>query len=358
MKKGLLLTILLAMITVLGFSQTDNYWTVNNENLVSISADKAVSRLSYPKAFKLFNLNIEPLRQELFSVVDNKSLKHSTIISLPNAAGNIEQFEVFEASYFEADLQAQFPDIRAYSGKGITDKYATLKLSISPQGIQTMVFRTEKDNEFIEPYSKDHTVYAVYSSHRDKGKLPWTCTTDEKQMHSDLKQKFENTSSATGSSTGQLKTMRLAQSCNGEYANYFGATSSAQVSLVLAAYNATLTRCNGCYEKDLALHLNLIANTTAVIYYDPATDPYSTTLSQWNAQLQSTLTSVIGEANYDIGHMFGASGGGGNAGCIGCVCVNGSKGSGITSPADAIPQGDNFDIDYVVHEVGHQLGQS
>ena len=49
-------------------------------------------------------------------------------------------------------------------------------------------------------------------------------------------------------------------------------------------------------------------------------------------------------------------GGGGNAGCIGCVCVNGSKGSGITSPADGIPQGDNFDIDYVVHEVGHQLG--
>ena len=51
-----------------------------------------------------------------------------------------------------------------------------------------------------------------------------------------------------------------------------------------------------------------------------------------------------------------------NAGCIGCVCVNPAnkrslaKGSGITSPADGIPQGDNFDIDYVVHEVGHQLG--
>ena len=54
--------------------------------------------------------------------------------------------------------------------------------------------------------------------------------------------------------------------------------------------------------------------------------------------------------------MFGASGGGGNAGCIGCVCVDGQKGSGITSPADAIPMGDNFDIDYVAHEVGHQMG--
>ena len=129
----------------------------------------------------------------------------------------------------------------------------------------------------------------------------------------------------------------------------------------MAAFNATLTRCNGVYEKDLAVHLNLIANTTAVIYYNPSTDPY-TNLSSWNLQLQKTLTSVIGNANYDIGHMFGATGGGGNAGCIGCVCVDPpnsnslGKGSGITSPADGIPMGDNFDIDYVVHEVGHQLG--
>jgi hypothetical protein len=133
-----------------------------------------------------------------------------------------------------------------------------------------------------------------------------------------------------------------------------------QVGLVLAAINATLTRCNGVYEKDLAIHLNLIAATTNVIYYNPSTDPYDPASTgaggTWNGQLQSTLTSVIGEANYDIGHLFGASGGGGNAGCIGCVCTNGSKGSGFTSPADGIPQGDNFDIDYVVHEVGHQLG--
>jgi hypothetical protein len=356
MKKGLLLSFLLVMITSIGFSQSDKFWSASKENKANIVTDKAVARLTYPKEFKLFNLNAASLRTVLFSITGNNAARQSTVISLPNAAGGFEQFEVFEASNFESDLQARFPEIRAYSGKGITDKYATLKLSIAPQGIQTMIFRTDKENEFIEPYSADHTVYSVYKSHRSKGQLPWTCSTDEKNTFVDINSKIANTNGLTGGSTGQLKTMRLAQSCNGEYANYFGATSAAQVSLVLAAYNATLTRCNGVYEKDLALHLNLIANTTAVIYYTPSTDPYSTTLSQWNAQLQSTLTSVIGEANYDIGHMFGASGGGGNAGCIGCVCVNGSKGSGITSPNDGIPQGDNFDIDYVAHEVGHQLG--
>jgi hypothetical protein len=277
------------------------------------------------------------------------------VISLPNANGDLEQFEVYEASNFEPELQAKFPEIRAYSGKGISDQYATVKLSISPQGIQTMVFRSDKENEFIEPYSSDHRVYSVYRAHRDKGRLPWTCSTEDHQLSSSVNSSVQGRVEARGSSTGQLKTMRLAQSCNAEYSNWFGATSSSQVSLVLAAFNATLTRCNGVYERDLALHLNLIANTTEVIYYNPATDPYSNNMSNWNNQLQTTLTNIIGEANYDIGHMFGASGGGGNAGCIGCVCGSG-KGRGITSPADGIPQGDNFDIDYVAHEVGHQLG--
>ncbi len=359
MKKLLLLLPLLAMLTFSGFSQADKFWSVNNESRSNIIADKAVSRQSYPKAIKLFNINFESFRNQLHSIV-GKSSKTSTVISLPNAGGTIEQFEVFEASNFEPALQARFPEIRAYSGKGITDKYATLKLSISPQGVQSMVFRTEKDNEFMEPYSKDHAVYAVYSSHREKGMLPWSCSTEETKIVTGLNQQISN-SHITGRSTGDLKVMRLAQSVNAEYSNYFGATSAAQVGLVLAAINATLARCNGVYEKDLALHLNIVANDTAVIFYKASTDPYTTYnvgngISDWNAQLQTTLTAKIGESNYDIGHMFGSNGGGGNAGCIGCICVNGQKGSGITSPADGIPMGDNFDIDYVVHEVGHQMG--
>ncbi len=350
-------------------AQKNRFWESHNASSAKIVTDKGVARASFPKEFKLFDLNIDPLRQTLFSVMGNQASKKTTIISLPNVEGQIEEYEIYEASNFEPALQAKFPEIRAYSGKGITDKYATLKLSISPQGIQTMVFRTDKENEFIEAYSQDHTVYAVFKSNREKGKLPWICSTDDQKLVIDVKSQLPNQNK---SSTGQLKTIRLAQSCNGEYAAYFGASTAGNATdqaKVLAAYNATLTRCNGVYEKDLALHLNLIANTTSVIFYNAATDPYSTTLGQWNAQLMNTLHTVLGDDAFDIGHMFGASGGGGNAGCIGCVCSNtlatgvqtnsatsNYKGSGITAPNDNIPQGDNFDIDYVVHEVGHQLG--
>ncbi len=359
MKKLLLLTSLLVLLTISAISQTNNFWSANNAGRSTIIADKATTRQSFPTAVRLFNLNLAPFRQAVMNAVGNKTSRAAAIISLPNAEGNIEEFEIFEASNFDAVLQARFPDIRAFSGKGITDLSATLKLSISPQGIQTMVFRTDKDNEFIEPYSQDHTVYAVFQSQRAKGALPWNCSTVDTRLGTGLNTQVAN-ANITARSTGDLKVMRLAQSVTAEYSNYFGATSASQVSLVLAAINNTLARCNGVYEKDLAVHLNLVAASTNVIYYNASTDPYDNASTgaggTWNAQLQSTLTSVIGEANYDIGHLFGASGGGGNAGCIGCICVNGSKGSGFTSPADGVPQGDNFDIDYVVHEVGHQMG--
>ncbi|UPK67417.1 reprolysin-like metallopeptidase [Chitinophaga filiformis] len=350
MSKVLLLATAL-LFSTMSFAQ--NYWQPHAAG-ARIVTDKAIARLAFPAEFKLYDLNLAPLRNEVFKTVSNASA-HSTIISLPNADGQIEQFEITEASNFEPALQAKFPEIRAFSGRGITDKTATLKLSISPQGIQTMVFRTGKENEFIEPYSADHTVYTVFK--KQPKTLPWKCSTPEQKLAANIGNQLPN---PAGRSTGDAKTLRLAQSVTAEYSNYFGATSSSQVSLVLAAVNATLTRCNGVYEKDLAIHLNLIAATTNVFYYNPSTDPYSAASTgaggAWNSELQNTLNSVIGAANYDIGHLFGASGGGGNAGCIGCICTDNSKGSGFTSPADNIPQGDNFDIDYVVHEVGHQLG--
>jgi hypothetical protein len=347
---GILLTAFLLSISVTSLTQ-EKYWSSYSGSR-NIPTDKAVARQSFPKEFKLFTLDINSLRQELFAITGNQAARRTTVISLPDVDGNIEQFEVVEASNFEPALQARFPEIRAFSGKGITDKASTLKLSISPQGIQTMVFRTGKQNEFIEAYSADHTVYAVFNSFRQPGQLPWSCTTADQQLATELNSQVSTL--RLQASDGNLRVMRLAQSCNGEYSNFFGATSVAQEALVVAAFNATITRCNGVFEKDLAIHLNLIAGTTAVIFYDPASDPY-TSIGNWNSQLQTALTNLIGEANYDIGHMFGASGGGGNAGCIGCVCEPG-KGRGITSPGDGIPQGDNFDIDYVVHEMGHQMG--
>ena len=126
----------------------------------------------------------------------------------------------------------------------------------------------------------------------------------------------------------------------------------------MGGINTTMTRVNGVFEKDFAIQLILVDNNEDVVYLNASTDPYTSpgNISTTQTQLQNTLDSVIGADNYDIGHIFHRSGGGGNAGCIGCICNNGSKGRGYTSPGSGGPEGDWFDIDYVAHEMGHQLG--
>jgi hypothetical protein len=52
--------------------------------------------------------------------------------------------------------------------------------------------------------------------------------------------------------------------------NFFGGVPGA-----LTQINATLTRVNGVFEKEFALHLNML-NYPGLIYPDPTTDPYAT----------------------------------------------------------------------------------
>ena len=106
-----LLALVLASTLAVTASAQSNYWSENNSNRGAIATHKAVARATYPTEFRLFNLDIAPLRTQLFSIVDNTA--RSTVIVLPNADGGLEQFEVYEASNFEPELQAQFPLIRA-----------------------------------------------------------------------------------------------------------------------------------------------------------------------------------------------------------------------------------------------------
>lgn len=306
------------------------------------------------EAAGLYSFDGQVFKQQLANVPERFSGQPGNIISIPNVEGMMERFEVWEASNFQPELQAKFPDIRSYIGVGIDDPNAYLRFSLSPQGIQTMTLRAGQ-SEFIEPYTVDNSRYIVFNSkkHRELGAQAFECTTEETTaLSNELMDLVDNDTQK--SSAGVFKTFLLAQSCTGEYGVYFGGT----VAGAMAGINATLTRVNGVFEKDLAVNLILVANNELVVYTDPNTDPYSppSGMGSWPSQLKATLDSVIGVNNYDIGHLYGRSGGGGNAGCIGCICNNSNKGTGYTSPGTGGPEGDNFDIDYVAHEYGHQIG--
>jgi subtilisin-like proprotein convertase family protein len=356
----------------MGYSQEKPLWKAINK--VNYNTYQKLANNPRLKENSLYTLNEIDLKQTLHGF-QNEPNKNETIkISIPNNNGTLEEFSVKESSNFAPELQAQYPDIRAYSGTGITDPSASISFSVSPNGLQTMVLRGDSDSEYIEPLTEDKSIYVVSTSkNRNKDVLTLLCKTSDLALNKNLTKK----SGQLKSSNGIFKTIRLALSCTGEYANYFGGT----VAGALAGMNATLTRVNAIFNKDLALKLVLIPNNNLILFTNPITDPYSDQTiglktipgctgdcpGTWNKEVQSTISNVIGEGNYDIGHLFAASGGGGDAGCIGCVCSSitntnstpvytKGKGSAYTSPADSKPEGSTFDIDYVAHEMGHQLG--
>ncbi|MFY8181511.1 MAG: reprolysin-like metallopeptidase [Flavobacterium sp.] len=337
MKLKLLPVALLAMTSFAFAQQKGSFWkTSTNKNVPLLE-----SRMQLPEK-NLLDLDVDAMKATLSSSPKRDlSSKSAVIVSLPNADGEMEQFRIYENSNMDPALAARYPEIKSYIGIGINNPSLTAYFSMSPLGFKSMVLGADKQAVFIEPFSQDLKTYSIYrKADKQAAFTKFECSVVDNVTSSMDFNVARNANDAT------LRTFRLAVSTTGEYTAYFGGTKAQ----ALAAINATMTRVNGVFEKDFAVRMVLIANNDAVIYTDAATDPYTTS---YNSQLQTTLTNVIGSANYDVGHLFVRAGNNGNAGCIGCVC-DAAKGSAFTS--STIPTGDLFDIDYVAHELGHQFG--
>ncbi|AZA89335.1 Por secretion system C-terminal sorting domain [Chryseobacterium nakagawai] len=359
MKKQLLMMGMLALSGV-SFAQTDRLWSRKTQQNSSLVLENMKS-IDDPR---IFHLDINGLKSALTRTPKRATEKSSVIISLPNSSGKMERFIVKENSNLDPELAAQYPDIKSYIGQGVEGKTSTVYFSISPLGLSSMEIYGDKSAVFIEPYTKDLSTYAVYKRSDRKNDLnDFECKVLESAQKG-----TSHVNTAKNADDAVLRTYRLALSCTGEYATYFGGTKAQ----ALAAMNNTLTRVNGIFENDFAARMVLIPNNDSIIYTDANTDPFSPSnkMNKWNFELMNDLSSKIGNANFDIGHLFGATGGGGNAGCIGCICSDDMstynymgttypenyKGSGYTSPSNGIPSGDTFDIDFVAHEMGHQFG--
>ncbi|MBT8253189.1 MAG: fibronectin type III domain-containing protein, partial [Bacteroidia bacterium] len=325
------------------FSQDNSFWertTAASPSDIKSSKQSLPKNLTYSLDLQALNqqLNLAPVRGEFIGI-------SNIVLPFPDGEGSFEQFRIMKAPVLSPELAQKYPEIQSYVGQGVQNPSSVIRFSVSPLGLSGMTLSSTKMAVFIEPYTNDLQGYVVFKK-SDNIKIPeyFECEVTEA-----MNKGMVTVGAAKNADDGILRNYRLAVSATGEYTQYHGGTKA----LALAAINTTMTRVNGIFEIDFNITMTLIGNTDDVIYTNPGSDPYTTT-SNYSSQLQSTLTSVIGEASYDIGHLFASLQNNGNAGCIGCVCVNNQKGRGWTSAS--IPEGDFFDVDYVAHEMGHQFG--
>ena len=297
--------------------------------------------------FTTYRLNKERLEQSLKALNYPNSLDDPGIlISFPTLNNSFQNYSIQKSNTLHPSLAAQYPAIQTYQGVSIEEPSSSLRMEITPKGVFIM-FLTAEGTEIMTPLTEEATTFAHYrkASAKRLNATYFHCATDE------LSQKtidYRSTSQSS-SSDGQLRTYRLALACTGEYAQFHGGTTAD----ALAAMSTTINRVNGIFAKEVSLEVQIVANNDRIVFLNGDTDPFKNDEgSQMLTANQDVCDELIGVSNYDIGHVF--STGGGGVAYLNSACLDVTKAGGVTGRP--VPIGDPFDIDYVVHEMGHQFG--
>ena len=335
-------------LRLLSESRADSYSLFST---VPASRIHAVAALDLQN-FTPFRINFDTLRPHLADAPKEFETGKTKTLAIPRPDGTFGRFNVWEVSMMEPELAAQFPDIKTWRGQGIDDPTATLSADLTPLGFHAQVL-SPQGRWYVDPYYHlDSSVYASYfprdlSNRHGPGSLnDLVLPPSGKHKQSDSDEPPTVRRSSNGLT---LRTYRTAVAATGEYTAFFGGTKPLGQAAIVTAIN----RVSGIYETELAIRMVLVGNNMDLVYTDAVSDPYSN--DDGGAMLgqnQTNVDSVIGSANYDLGHVF--STGVGGVAFLGVVGENGFKAQGVTGSGS--PVNDAFYLDYVAHEVGHQYG--
>ncbi len=341
----------------LQFSHAGLWEKATNNNFI------AGERKIKPQKAALMKLNDAAFRT-IQTHIPKEESGSFVIMDLPTPDGSLKKYKVFERPMMEPELYAKYPMIKTYEAVSVEDPGVVGKLDYTLWGFHAMMF-THEGVYFVDPYSNQNTGYynCYYKKDytRENGNYSVCETKDKTTSLLNNTAPSSGVSSFTGTPNnngavvdivpdGKTRTFRLALACTIEYSAAVGGATPTKAS-VLSAMVTSMNRVNGVYEKELAIHMNLVNKEDTIIFItsDSYTNNNGGTMLGQN---QTICDNRIGSANYDIGHVF--STGGGGVAQLGVICVAGQKAQGVTGSDQ--PTGDGFDIDYVAHEMGHQFG--
>ncbi|MEP6795649.1 MAG: reprolysin-like metallopeptidase, partial [Saprospiraceae bacterium] len=343
--RSLIRSIVPLIITFSAINVYAQRWTPVDQTLIGVQGTRDI----IPQKYMVYNTDFASTKDVLWTApkeTDQPISNSPTLLTVGLADGSSDVFRMVRYDMMEPELAAKYPGIRTFRGESVSDPSRTIRADWTESGLRAVI-RDDNGMMYIDPFQRNDLEHRIVYFRKDYIKNePWICGVTEK-----AKEINEHAGQRQGDCL--FRSYRLALAADGEYSNFFGATSSAQSGLVMSAVVTAINRVNNVYEADITVRLILVANTDQIFYYNPSTDPYTNTNGgTMLGQNQTTCDGIIGTANYDIGHVF--STGGGGVAYLNAVCTTSTKAGGVTGSGS--PVGDGFYIDYVAHEMGHQFG--
>lgn len=284
-------------------------------------------------------------------LITNDSAQFEIPVTFPD--GNESIFLLKQVKVMDEALAAKFPQIRSFIGIDTLNPSNKGRFDLSPAGLSGM-FKYQNEWVFLT-FDKfnDNQSYVSYFA---KDEIIPKGLIDQQQDYLRIPEDLVPTNLDNGNALAKplaarpngdsVTTYRLAVSTSAEYTRENGGEAGA-----LAEIARLVNRMNQVLLVDLSIQFELVANNDRLIFTNAETDPFINDSSEDLAANQTTIDNLIGSANYDIGHLLSTDPGG--LATLNSICFDGFKARGYSGSSR--PFGENFYIQLVIHEFGHQL---
>ncbi len=318
---------------------------------------EAAQKSALPQSVKqglVYKLDEPAMKAMAFSF--QASPTEGQTIELPLPDGTMKTFKVWAGNLLPPALAAKYPGIRTFTAEAVGEPAITAKLDWTEYGFHALVFNGG-NTALIDPTGDGSTATYVVRYKKDEYRAP----ADRMQCLAPGHGQVGDAVSAAWKQAGkivngyQLRTYRLALTCNHQYAQKVTGAKMPTKAQVLSKMATTMNRVNGIYERELSVTMAFVATEDTLIFNDSTRDAFGAINDNPTALIglnQVYCDSFVGNANYDIGHVFSTNDGGLSQ--VAVVCSKGSKAQSVTGSKS--PMGDGFDVDYVAHEMGHEFG--
>jgi len=319
-------------------------WT--NTDVFNIPGDRRLS----PEQAQGLTTDPTELRALLFAAPHESDAAYPTgrgrlLIPTPNG-----KTSAFTIAGYDVSAGSSFPGIRTWYGVNDHNPAQTVYLDWTERGFHAAVRGGNTEAYFVDPVVDGdlHHYQAYYRSDLGKPAGDFDCGTGLDELK-------ENTPRLNKSlDKCELRQYRLAITATPEYSAYHGADAEEDAALVHSAIVTVINRLNQIFTHEISLRLQLVANNEKLYLYGSETNPFTANvvrvLSNENRDFQ---TNRIDIGSYDLGHVLTQGSNSGRA-VRRSSCRDRTKSSGATS--HTAPLGDPFAVDYLAHEISHQLG--